>query len=426
MPKIEIEEYDYTPSGDPEKTLYTILIPGKAKSSISVGTEFKIPEDLPKEGYSDIEGKGFEDLLGTDELVPDDKGYQLAKVLNKLGMHILYVVVDDSNYPGGNGSAISWSKYTDIDAYDFRYICSGGALEKAANMAVLSIAKDRGNSIALLSAPEDIANDYTEVVKYINGTSVDYKVPGTKNVNLYLDENEATKTVEDWESATIENDSMSFDSTNGKYGAMFVPSIEIPSGNKVYTLPGYAAYLGCYCVYGPYFNDWYAFAGSQRGQLPWTGAVLSASFGSLAINALQTRDVGKVSANPVVNNRSYGKCVWGNRTLHPNKEGAGLTASSFLNIRMLCCDIKDELHIVSQRFTFDPNSSTLWTNFYNAVTPLLEKMKSDQGIKGYKLTQTKASGKAVLSATLRIIPIEAVEDFKFRLELTDSIEVTEE
>jgi hypothetical protein len=102
-----------------------------------------------------------------------------------------------------------------------------------------------------------------------------------------------------------------------------------------------------------------------------------------------------------------------------------LTASSFLNIRQLCCDIKKTLYRAARRFTFEPNSDTLWINFKGAITPLLEEMKTNQGIRGYKIVKEATDQKATLKAVVKIIPIEAVEDFDLTVELSDSITVTE-
>ena len=48
-------------------------------------------------------------------------------------------------------------------------------------------------------------------------------------------------------------------------------------------------------------------------------------------------------------------------------------------------------------------------------------MKSDQGISDYKFVKVKSSQKALLTAKIRIVPIEAVEDFDIKLYLEDSI-----
>ena len=56
---------------------------------------------------------------------------------------------------------------------------------------------------------------------------------------------------------------------------------------------------------------------------------------------------------------------------------------------------------------------------------LLDEMKANQGIKGYQIIKLKTSKKALLVAKIKIVPIEAVEDFDLTVELADSIEVTE-
>jgi hypothetical protein len=48
-------------------------------------------------------------------------------------------------------------------------------------------------------------------------------------------------------------------------------------------------------------------------------------------------------------------------------------------------------------------------------------MKADQGIKGYKISKVVNGPKAALTAKIRIIPIEAVEDFDISISLEDSL-----
>jgi hypothetical protein len=96
-----------------------------------------------------------------------------------------------------------------------------------------------------------------------------------------------------------------------------------------------------------------------------------------------------------------------------------LVASHFLNIRQLCSSLKKQIYVACRRFTFDPNSDVLWINFCNAIKPTLEKMKADQGIKDYAIVKL-AGRKAELKARIRIIPIEAVEDFDIEISLEDN------
>jgi hypothetical protein len=53
---------------------------------------------------------------------------------------------------------------------------------------------------------------------------------------------------------------------------------------------------------------------------------------------------------------------------------------------------------------------------------MLEEMKADQGIKDYKFVKNDTDRKALLSAKIRIVPIEAVEDFEIGLYLEDTLD----
>jgi hypothetical protein len=231
------------------------------------------------------------------------------------------------------------------------------------------------------------------------------------------------------------------DSANGKYCAMTVPSVcykmtidkEKPNefDNNV-KFPGAFHYLACFInSLKKGFAEWYAVAGYTRGVASYMIDYATVKLGEIAINALEPRnysdpqsDYPKFACNVIANFRgSY--YLWGNRTAHPlGKKGSltdgDLVASSFLNIRQLCCTIKKQLYVACRSFTFDPNSDTLWVNFCNAIRPTLDMMKADQGIRDYKIIKVFTDKKATLKAKIRIIPIEAVEDFDLEVSLEDS------
>lgn len=228
------------------------------------------------------------------------------------------------------------------------------------------------------------------------------------------------------------------DPTTGAYCALTVPSVYYKSistdksnvwgGNNKF--PGSFHYLACFMnslKLG--YKEWYAAAGYTRGVSSHTVDHTEVSLGEVAVNALEPRyKVGGKGPNFACNviakfRGSY--YLWGNRTAYPlgekgNIKNGDLTASSFLNIRQLCTSIKKQLYVACRQFTFDPNSDTLWFNFVNAIKPTLEVMKADQGIRDYKIIKVKTDTKATLKARIRIIPIEAVEDFTLEVSLEDS------
>jgi hypothetical protein len=247
---------------------------------------------------------------------------------------------------------------------------------------------------------------------------------------------------------TAINEMTSIDTANGKYCAMTVPSvvykmtdyekigkdtdggvIRLFNNNKKF--PGAFHYLACFInslQLG--FAEWYAAAGYTRGVASYMIDYTTVRLGEIAINALEPRNITDADAQPkfacnVIANFRGSYYLWGNRTAHPlGTQGdplkGDLVASSFLNIRHLCTTIKKQLYVACRRFTFDPNSDTLWINFCNAIRPTLEAMKADQGIRDFKIIKVFTDKKATLKAKIRIIPIEAVEDFDLEVSLEDS------
>lgn len=491
MPSIIIEEEDLTSSGSLiDYTNATVLVPGKAnKAGVEVGDEFEFSNRAKFEEAVRAEGQTLEDI-----------GFNMACYLLDLGMTVRYVVID--GYSSSTQSSDWWSKFQDRDLYDLRFITTGGDSSPTANQYAAETARNRGDAVALIHLPDEVAKDWSLADGYVNGKDIGaglakeavpakvedyladparsyyrkdaegkwedqpysgscYVIDGNEakeleraQVYVHIGENDHLP-IEEYvayfeagdEKKQAQGDWPLYDanknplySTKGAeaanlilgsaapYAAGYVPNFYIEESGKETHVPGYMAYLGCFASYVNRFATWFAMAGAQRGKMPWEVS-LDGNFGETAIDRLQDRDLeGHVALNPICTIRNYGDLVWGNRTMAPNANTngvVGLTASSFLNIRMLLCDIKKHLYEVARSYTFDPNSSILWNNFYSAVVPLLEKMKSSQGIRGYSLLKTKTSKKATLTAVLRITPIEAVEDMKFTIQLADSVEVEE-
>ena len=214
--------------------------------------------------------------------------------------------------------------------------------------------------------------------------------------------------------------------TNGAYCALTVPSVYYASGMK---MPGAFHYLACFMnSLSSGFAEWYAAAGYNRGVASATIDHTSVTLGEIAINALEPRYITDQSSQPpfacnVIAKFRGSYYLWGNRTAAQLGEfdaGEDLTAEHFLNIRQLSTTLKKQLYVACRRFTFDPNSDTLWFNFVNAITPTLNAMKADQGIRDYKIVKVFTDKKATLKAKIRIIPIEAVEDFDITVSLEDS------
>lgn len=186
------------------------------------------------------------------------------------------------------------------------------------------------------------------------------------------------------------------------------------------------------------YAAWQAVAGATRGAIPGD-YVVDGYLKESEIDNMQLRlyvdDATSIAINPIVNMNPWGMRIWGNRTCLPNKNvtNAGtpdpnsdqLVASSFANVRVLICDIKKALYKAARSCQFEQNSDVLWVNFTSQVNTLLEQMKQGYGIAAYKWIREESTERAKLKATLKVVPLEAVEDFDLSIELADSLEVAE-
>jgi hypothetical protein len=406
MPHIYIREKDNTTpeAEDDYNVVYVPIVDSTA------GATAKEPPAEPL-----VTVAALDKYLG-DTVSNENIGYSYAIGLINLGLPVLPELVKSKD-------DINWDKLTDRGLYSIKFLTAGGleldvspqtgkeTLDTSSMNKMLAAAAKRGDCIALLDHSKEITvvadSTYADAVR--------------KDLGLNI---EASSTSSTSSGALVSN-------ANLKFGAAFSPWCTI-SGKE---MPPSFAFLSAYAASVATNPNWYASAGKSRGVIPNITAVKH-SYGDVEVNSLQARtikadgDFGDndntgIAINPIAYIRAFGDyVVWGNRTLVKND--AGLTASSFLNIRNLCCDVKKELYSAARDFTFEQNDDILWANFSARIKPLLDKALSGGGIKGYKLMKEETGKRGRLKARVKIVPIEAVEDFDLTLELTDSLETVGE
>lgn len=388
--------------------------------------EYKRAKTTDKSTYvfkpqADSTGDGFTLFMkltdaGHDALTEDHHGNQIAYELLGLGYTVLYKKIKDTT---SLSQEAFWRPLKDKTLYDFRYLISGvlsGNIELYKNMIDVAnfepenanfdnigpTTNGRGDCIALL----DIDEDYYQDNEIDQETAISRVLASVKSM------------------------------PKSKYAAIFAPTVKYAASNlnehSFYDnqwFPASFHYLACAARSAEKFNEWYANAGYTRGISKYTIEAVGCKFGEAAVNMFQKRasdPANNVLAaiNPIINLRGT-YYLWGNRTAEALGDAAtdlgDLRASHFLNIRQLCSTIKKKVYVTCRQATFEPNSELLWIKFCNSIKPLLDKMKADQGIADYKILKVKSKRKAFLSAIIRIVPIEAVEDFDISIYLEDSL-----
>lgn len=213
------------------------------------------------------------------------------------------------------------------------------------------------------------------------------------------------------------------DSEDGyTYGAMFTPYATYrlsTQNNTQYILPASFGYLSAFATSTQTNPNWYAAAGVSRG-IPSGLIGLSQNITNAIADLYQPRN--NVAINCITNIKPYGYTIWGNRTLKNNSADGDLKALSFLNIRVLTCDLKKTLYQACKRYTFENNTDIMWLNFKSQIEPTLAKMLSGNGIASYQIIKVATTKKATIEAIIRLVPIEPVEDWYITIELTDGVE----
>ena len=360
-------------------------------------------------------------LVGNEGASKDQQerhlGNKIAYELLKAGYTVFYRVLDsDETALEQLNKADFWAPLKDKATYRIRYLTTGGCYDYSVYKLM------------------------TDVVNFNNKTTLadaDTLLSGSSGrgdcIALFdIDESKLSHSyATPKELATAFGDQAKLIKAN-KNCAIFAPRVvyvededEVYGANDI-ALPCSLHFLLCAAKAQENYAEWYAAAGYTRGIANKTIKYTTYNFGDLVINTLAPRepnsyigDNGK-AINLILNERgSY--YLWGNRTA-ASLDKSGLKFSHFLNIRQLCTTLKQVIWEASRRFTFDPNSDVLWINFVNAIRPTLERMKGDQGIAGYRLSKVETTEKAVLKAIIRIVPIEAVEDFDISIYLEDNVE----
>lgn len=335
-------------------------------------------------------------------------GNQMAYELLGLGYTVLYKKI--TNVSELNNIEF-WDCLRDKATYDFRYLVTGLiANNTAANNCISDIASYVNKTIDDYNPLEDGRGDCIALVDVDAGAYSATSSQASNVDGIIAEVAELTKA-----------DKNSF---------IFAPYVIYNMEDAVYQnakFPASFHYLACaaYSFDTLGYSEWYAVSGFERGISPYSIASTGCRLGDAAINILQprksTNTAKAVNLIAKIRNNYY---LYGNRTaanLPSELSGEDLKASHFANIRQLCTTIKKRVYAACRKFQFDPNSDILWINFKNEIEPTLSAMRSNQGVKDYDFIKVIDTRKALMSAIIRVVPIEAVEDFDISLTLEDSL-----
>lgn len=300
-----------------------------------------------------------------------------------------------------------FDELTDKGTYSIKYITSGGyptfEYSGGATNKMINLASTRKDAFALI----DATNNPERKLNPVHPSSVYYAV-------MYGS---------DFDGEEV-----------GKYATMMYPYCNFKRvssdkyGNTSLSdsvqLPASFAYLASLAQSLKSNNDWDAIAGERRGAIPNLDSNEKNGYYPLCLDEVLTNTIAdayqprnNIAINPITKiNGKY--CIWGNRTLKRNSEN--LTATSFLNIRNFVCDVTKNIYSACKKLMFEQDTEELWLNFIAALTPLLDKAKTGNGLEDYKIVRQPTTERGKVVAVIRLYPVYAVEDWDITVTLEDS------
>lgn len=301
-----------------------------------------------------------------------------------------------------------WWELQDRNLYDVRFITTGGHPE-ATSSVMIDVAAKRGDSVALIDHTSDkntvaLVREAIEGIAMVNYTTIFQPVAESDNMCR-------------------------------SFGAAFTPWFTAKWDDVNEEFPASFGYLLAFARSAAAGNPiWVATAGSFRGMIPelvdvnvhYTNAeceMLGARAKDEEVDIDGIGDNVGIAINPIAYRRPYGYLIWGDRTLREND--GKLKATSQLHSRVLCSELNKALYQAANKYTFEQNTDVLWINFKSEVNPLLEQMKSGEGIGDFKWTRLASNKRARVNAKVAITPIDAVEDFDITIYMENSIDITE-
>ena len=415
---VEITDSDYGKNGYLLKTF--TFEEGNETYKFTPVKAIKLFEELKETGELETAGLYFKiknSKVGATNTSVDHIGNQIAYELLDLGYTVYFKVLSTSA-PALEQLLTDafWEPLKQKSVYRIRYLTAGGCSDSGvvAKMQQIAYVNNKAKIEDVDVYKKEIGRGDVIVLADIDESANDIVKATTKEELLLAFGKEAAK----------------FSGNGGKFTAVFAPRVAYDFGyseNDVYSndqlFPASFHYLACAAYAQERYAEWYAVAGYTRGICGKPIKYLTKTFGDVDVNTLCPRvanDYANGAAINLIITERGNYYLWGNRTAEKLTD-KGLIFSHFLNIRQLCCTLKQVLYEATRQFTFEPNSDLLWINFVNVIKPTLEAMKADQGISGYKISRVATDKKALLVAKVRIVPIEAVEDFDISIYLEDSL-----
>jgi hypothetical protein len=111
--------------------------------------------------------------------------------------------------------------------------------------------------------------------------------------------------------------------------------------------------------------------------------------GAVLLNNWQNDNLARV--NPIMKLKQYGYVIYGNYTCRVAEDVNSFSALDSLNVRITANCVKQQIFNTCITLTFEPNNSSLWMKFYDAMDKYLLFMKRNDGVYDYRIQMDEST-----------------------------------
>lgn len=111
--------------------------------------------------------------------------------------------------------------------------------------------------------------------------------------------------------------------------------------------------------------------------------------GSVLLNAWQNDTLSRV--NPIMKLKNYGYVIYGQYTTYVAIDEFTHSALESLNVRLVANCVKKQIFNTCLKLAFEPNNSSLWFKFYDAMDKYLLFMKRNDGVYDYRIQMDEST-----------------------------------
>ena len=373
-------------SGFPEIPLRYSLDNGMAvyntEALLTGGTDFIFDEGLGDNNtLQDTLGKGFGgySVDGTNDKVTKSNINRWIWACYRPDTGIISQILDNI--------ASCYENYEDPYIYDFDFITAGGFVDETYTIK---------HEQTIITTQEQV-NPYLTDAADILSTSSDANsdiVPTkslqsihSKMLNLVNKRQDCIALIDTGENWKAEDLPEYVRLLNSSYAAVHAPwcYCNNPYASGIVLMP--PSFIFLYTMMSNLINNteaqkWFPPAGVTRA----TARVVvrpKYEIGSVLLDKWQNNTLSRV--NPIMKLKSYGYVIYGQYTAYIAPDVNTHSALESLNVRLISNCVKKQIFNTCLRLAFEPNNSSLWMRFYDAMDKYLIFMKRNDGLYGYRI-----------------------------------------